>query len=164
LEVPETDVRILTVKEEAIKFEKGDLELEFSAVRNADGSAFDCGCLEHLIREQVEVMIRAEYDKLWLGDKESLVHLPVESLLPILLLKNFSSLSTSFDLSPEVFEYGFDPDVAFMRKIPPKKQAMLKEIDSQFIELNEGDDQQAVQIVIDENFVNKYLLEFVLMD
>lgn len=41
---------------------------------------------------------------------------------------------------------------------------MLKEIDSQFIELNEGDDQQAVQIVIDENFVNKYLLEFVLMD
>jgi len=51
LEVPETDVRILTVKEEAIKFEKGDLELEFSEVKNADGSKIECGIMEHLIRE-----------------------------------------------------------------------------------------------------------------
>ena len=78
-------------------------------------------------------MIRTEYAKVWVGDKQSLVHLPVESPLPLLVLKNFSSLSTTFTLDPYQLESGFDPDLAFKKSPPKKKLAMLKEIDSQFI-------------------------------
>lgn len=96
--------------------------------------------MEGLLSESIEAMIRNEYARVWSGDKESLVSLPVESLLPILVLKNFATLSTSFDIEPEHLEYGFDPDVAFMGKTPEKKKAMLKEIDSQFITVGDGMD------------------------
>lgn len=41
---------------------------------------------------------------------------------------------------------------------------MLKAIDSKFIEDKEGQDQQAIQAVIDENLINKFILDFVLFD
>lgn len=84
-------------------------------------------------------MIRAEYAKVWTGDKQSLLHLPVESLLPLLVLKNFSTFSTSFSYDPEKLDYSFDPDVAFKQIVPKKKAAMLKEIDSSFIKVDTED-------------------------
>jgi len=74
-----------------------------------------------LLNEEIDECIREEYTRLWSGDKESLASLPVESLLPILLLKNLGSLSTTFDLNSEVLEYGFDPDIAFGKKMSAKK-------------------------------------------
>lgn len=41
---------------------------------------------------------------------------------------------------------------------------MLKEIESEWIEQDEEKDPQAMQLIIDENLFNKYLLEFVLID
>lgn len=41
---------------------------------------------------------------------------------------------------------------------------MLKEIESKFSETAEGEDDAAVQIIIDENLINTYLLEFVMID
>ena len=100
--------------------------------------------MEEVLKEQIDKMIRDEYARVWSGDKDTLVHLPVESLLPLLLLKNFASVSTSFEISPQQLEYGFDPDLAFLEEIPAKKMAMLKEIDSQFIEVGEDQDEQAI--------------------
>lgn len=41
---------------------------------------------------------------------------------------------------------------------------MLKEIDSEFTEQEEGDDPFAFQIILDENVVNAFLLDFVLYE
>ena len=164
LEVPETDPRILVMKESAVKFDRGDFIIDFGEIKKAGTDEPVCEGMQAILKEQIDAMIREEYAKVWVGDKESLVHLPVESLLPLLVLKNFSSLSTTFTLDPEQLEYGFDPDVAFKKTPPKKKLAMLKEIDSKFIEVGDGQDQQAIQIVIDENLINKYLYEFVLID
>lgn len=165
-ELPETDFRILAIKEEALKYEVGEVDFEIATITAPDGSELACGCFESLIREQVGELIKSNFAKIMKGDKESLLHLPVESLLPIMILKNLASMSTSFEISPAHLEYGFDPDVAFggAKKMSPRKKEMLKEIDSQFIDDQEGMDKQAIQIVIDENFINKFLLEMVLVD
>jgi hypothetical protein len=41
---------------------------------------------------------------------------------------------------------------------------MLKEVDSKFSVLAEGEDQAAIQLILDENLINTYLLEFVMID
>jgi hypothetical protein len=97
-EVPEDDPRTLAVKPDAMKFQRGSFQLELKNFQNADGSEM-CSCMGDLLNEQVEQLIRNEYARVWHGDKESLVHLPVESLLPILLLKNLASFSTSLDIA-----------------------------------------------------------------
>ena len=109
-------------------------------------------------------MIQDIFKKVTSGDKEAVKTLPVESLLPILLLKNLESLSTQFELSPEHIEYGFDPDLFVHNEVPKRKAAMLKEIESEWIDQDEEKDPQAIQLIIDENLFNKYLLEFVLID
>jgi hypothetical protein len=38
-------------------------------------------------------MIKKEYDKMWSGDVESLKQLPVESLMPVLMLKHMGSIA-----------------------------------------------------------------------
>lgn len=96
--------------------------------------------MKNLVSELIIDMINNEYSKIVSGDKSSMVSLPVESMLPLLLFKNLASVSTSFEFNPEHLEYGFDPDLAFNHKILPKKAAMLKEIDSQFISEEEEHD------------------------
>lgn len=129
-EGPETDPRILEMKSSAVKFEKGDFIIEIQEIKRAGSDEPVCEGMQAMLKEQIDAMIREEYAKVWVGDKQSLVHLPVESLLPLLVLKNLSSLSTSFSLDPQTLEYGFDPDLAFKKTAPKKKLAMLKEIDS----------------------------------
>ena len=46
----------------------------------------------------------------------------------------------------------------------PKKKAMLKEIDSKFTDPKEDEDPQAIQFIFDENLINTYLLEFIMVD
>jgi hypothetical protein len=141
-ELPETDPRILVAKESAVKYEQGTFHLDFSQFRYSEAGAdfveFTCEGMNTLLKENSEEMIRSEYTKLWNGEKETLARLPIESLLPLLLLKNLGSVSTSFDMDHEQLEYGFDPDLAFNRKITAKKAALLKDIDSKFITLEEG--------------------------
>lgn len=66
----------------------------------------------------------------------------------------------------DYLEYGFDPEMVFerMRKPSAKKQSMLKEIDTKFSKPNIGEDPKGIQIILDENAINSYLLEFVMID
>ena len=93
-------------------------------------SAVTAGILS-LVQSQVETLIRFEYEKLWEGDVKSLKTLPVESLMPVLMLKHLGSFASFMDVRKEHIEYGFDPDSSFGRKQPSaRKQSMLKEVDS----------------------------------
>ena len=66
----------------------------------------------------------------------------------------------------DYLEYGFDPEMIFERARKPsaKKKSMLKEIESKFSKSEKGEDLKAVQLIVDENALNTYLLELVMID
>ena len=90
----------------------------------------------------------------------------------MLLLKQIGSVARTFKISPESLEYGFDPEVFYKNDRPyfKKKKSMLKEIDSVFTEDRvDADDNPkagdyAIQLILDENVVNAFLLDFVLYE
>jgi hypothetical protein len=53
------------------------------------------------------------YNQIWEGDMQKLSNLPVESFLPMLLLKHLGSFARDFEISPNFFEYGFDQEMVF---------------------------------------------------
>lgn len=60
--------------------------------------------------------------------------MPVESFLPVILIRHIGSFAMEQKLSPVSVEFGFDPEMVFerVRPMPKKKTAMLKPIDSEF--------------------------------
>lgn len=81
------------------------------------------------------------------------------------MLKHLGSFANQMDVNQEHIEYGFDPDQTFGRKQrSARKQSMLKEIESTFSEQEQGEDRAAIQLIVDENLINTYLLEFVMID
>jgi len=137
----------------------GTLKVELSDIKG-DASAE----LLSLVNSQVEKMILDKYNLLWEGDVGSLQTLPVESLMPVLLLKHLGSFATQIDISKDNIEYGFDPEGSIRKKPSKRKTSMLKEIESEFSTSEEGEDQAAMQLIVDENLINTYLLEFVMID
>ena len=55
----------------------------------------------------------AMYDKLWAGDLESLAAMPVESFLPMILIRHIGGLAMEQKTSPTQIEFGFDPEMIF---------------------------------------------------
>ena len=110
--------------------------------------------------------MRETYDEMWEGDFASLGKLPLESFLPMLFLKQVGSVATTFEITPVHLEYGFDPEIFYKNERPffKKKRSMLKEIDSEFSDVEEGQDPYAFQLILDENVVNAFLLDFVLYE
>jgi hypothetical protein len=162
-EEAETDEKVLKFNANAKQFVPGTFTVELDNVK-ATESAVTAEMLT-LVQSQVESLIRFEYDKLWEGDVKSLKTLPVESLMPVLMLKHLGSFANFMDVRKEHIEYGFDPDSTFGRKTPSaRKQSMLKEVDSVFSVPVEGEDQAAIQLILDENLINTYLLEFAMID
>jgi hypothetical protein len=84
--------------------------------------------------------VRETYDEMWEGDFASLGKLPLESFLPMLFLKQVGSVATTFEITPVHLEYGFDPEIFYKNERPffKKKRSMLKEIDSEFSDVEEG--------------------------
>ena len=108
------------------------------------------------------------YNGVFEGDMQKLSNLPVESFLPLLLMKHLASFAKDFDITPEHLEYGFDTEMIFeldKSKSSSRKRTLLKEIETEFSsnKLEDGDS-KAFQIIIDENAINSYLLEFVMID
>lgn len=122
--------------------------------------------LSEEIRSIVESAITKAYDEIWEGEVKTFNNLPVESVTPLLMLKQLSSFARNFVINMDCFEYGFDPEMIFerIRKPSAKKQSMLKEIDTKFSKPNVGEDLKGIQIILDENAINSYLLEFVMID
>lgn len=51
-----------------------------------------------------------------------------------------------------------------VRPTPAKKKSMLKEINSEFSSMTEKDNQLMLSFILDENAINSFLLEFVLVE
>ena len=119
-----------------------------------------------LLRSQIEAGIRSTYEEIWEGELDKIANMPVESFLPMLALRHIGSFAKEFSLSPENIEYGFDPEMYFerMRETPKKKKGLLKAIDSEFTAVEEGEDPKLLQLIIDENAFNSFILDFVLVE
>ena len=120
----------------AFRFEIGDITTDLGE---------DEASVKSILKEQSEKAVRATYEDMWDGDFAALGKLPLESFLPLLVLKQISSVATTFEITPEHFSYGFDPEIFYKQDRPffKKKRSMLKEIDSEFSELEEGQDPYA---------------------
>jgi hypothetical protein len=66
--------------------------------------------IETAIKEQTVKLIRSKYDALWLSKTDSLETLPVESLLPMLILKHAGAFAKTFIVNPQYLEFGYDPE------------------------------------------------------
>ena len=119
-----------------------------------------------LLRAEVEKVIKNTYEEIWAGDLDKIANMPVESFLPMLALRHIGSFSKEFSMSPESFEYGFDPEMYFeqLRETPKKKPSLLKDIDSEFTKPEEGEDPKLMSLIIDENAFNSFILDFVLVE
>ena len=106
------------------------------------------------------------YDDLWSGDVSKIAVMPVESFLPMLFLRYIIGFAMNQKISQEHLDFGFDPDMALssVRPYPPKKAEMLKEINSEFSVPDEGEDPKFIQLIIDENSVNTFIYDFVLVE
>ena len=106
------------------------------------------------------------YDSIWGGDLDSLSIMPVESFLPLILIRHVGGFALEQKISSQAIQFGFDPEMVFesVRPTPAKKKSMLKEINSEFSSMTEGDDPTMLAFIIDENAINSFLLEFVLVE
>lgn len=130
------------------------------------------GGIQYAVKVATKEAMNSAYDSIWEGNFQRLGKLPLESFLPMLLLKQIGSVARTFKISPQSLEYGFDPEVFYKNDRPyfKKKKSMLKEIDSVFTEgyVDQHDNPKsgdyAVQLILDENVVNAFLLDFVLYE
>jgi hypothetical protein len=141
----------------AFRFEIGDITTDLGE---------DDSTIKSVLKEQSEKAVREAYEEVWEGDFARLGKMPLESFLPMLLLKQISSVATTFEITPDHLDFGFDPEIFYKQDRPffKKKRSMLKEIDSEFSELEEEQDPYAFQLILDENVVNAFLLDFVLYE
>lgn len=51
------------------------------------------------------------YDQIWDGDLDKIINLPVESFLPLLLIRHYGAFTEKFEITNEHFEFGLDPEV-----------------------------------------------------
>lgn len=92
--------------------------------------------------------------------------MPVESFLPMLVLRYVATFSQHVDINNDMLGFGFDPELVLKSYRPPspKKQKLLKAIDSTFSEPEEGENKHAISIIVDENLFNTVILDFVIID
>jgi len=162
---PDVDEEVAKINKDAMMPTAKEFRLEFGTFLVNPDDAEAAGIKEAL-RTESEKAVRSAYEDIWDGDFAALGKLPLESFLPMILLKQISSVAKTFEITPNYLEYGFDPEVFYAKDRPffKKKRSMLKEIDSEFSEQPEGEDPFAFQLLLDENVVNAFLLDFVLYE
>lgn len=84
----------------------------------------------------------------------------------MIVIRHVGGFAMEQKLTPAAIEFGFDPEMLFerVRPTPKAKKGMLKEINSEFSPMEEGDQSTMFSFIMDENAINSFLLEFVLVD
>ena len=162
--VAEDNKEVLEINKNAQKPALKEFEFDLGFVAFEDSSIPEgCGAEVH---EGLIDGVMQMYDKLWAGDLESLTSMPVESFLPMIMIRHIGGLAREQKIDSQAVEFGFDPEMVFerVRKMPSKKPGMLKAINSEFSRQTDAKDPTMVSIIIDENAVNSLLLEFVLIE
>lgn len=82
--------------------------------------------------------------------------------------KHVGSFASEFEITPEFVTYGFDPEPAMVGMRPQgmqaRRQKLLKAINTEFSETDADDQKRAIQLIFDENLINMFILDFVLVD
>lgn len=58
------------------------------------------------------------YDDLWNGDLDKIQNMPVESFLPILILRYVGAFAKEQTFAESGIEYGFDPEMIYSKWRP----------------------------------------------
>ena len=142
-----------------------EFNFEVGEVTFEDGANVSQGCKDEVGEGMVNGVYEI-YDAIWSGDIESLATMPVESFLPLIGIRHVGGFAMEQKISSESIEFGFDPEMVFerVRPTPKNKPKMLKAIDSQFSTQTDGEDPVMVSFILDENAINSFLLEFVLVE
>lgn len=96
---------------------------------------------------------------------ESLTVLPIESLLPMMFLRQAGSYAIEQNVSPEYMDFGYDTQIFWSGKGQDnhaKKKELLKEIHSEHSTVTKEGHPILASLIIDENAVNNFLMEFVI--
>lgn len=79
-----------------------------------------------------------------------------------------SRFAQEVKVSPKAIDMGFDPEQLLGKtrtaNLIERKAKLFKEINSVFTSAETEGDERAIQFIIDENAVNSFLLDFVLVD
>jgi hypothetical protein len=168
--IPETSEDILQYNPKAVAPTTKDLELELGAMKFEnfpDGHA-DSAYIKEQLAKNVYDSIFETYNDIWDGDLDRMADLPVESFVPMMFGKHVGSFAAQFDINPDFVTYGFDPEPAMAgfrpESMQKRRQKLLKEINSEFSETDVEDQKRAIQVIFDENLINMFILDFVLVD
>ena len=164
--VSEDDRKILELNKEAQKPEFQDVELVLGEPSLGDDFTGDKDAVSKQLSEKVRKGLMDTYDELWSGDANRLSVMPVESFLPMIFLRYVVGFSKTKDINSENINFGFEPEMILdtVRPRPPKKASMMKEIHSEFSVPEEGGDPKFIQLIADENAINTFILDFVLVE
>lgn len=122
--------------------------------------------VNEFLKTESEKAVRRVYQEVLAGGISSFGLMPLESFLPLFLLKQLGSASRTHSITPEFIEFGFDLDPFYSKGRPsfPQKRSLLKAINTEFSRQEEGEEPFACQLIIDENAVNSFLLDFILYE
>lgn len=100
-----------------------------------------------------------------LGGKEAMVaKLPALSLAPVVGLYYAAFLAERVEFTDSYIEYEFSP--VSLKLLKPKyvHDEFIKSIDTQFHPQEQGDEQSALQLIVDENLINVVIGMFLKID
>ena len=82
------------------------------------------------------------YGEIWDGDVDQHANIPVESFMPLMLLRHVGTFADKTEMNSKHFTYGFDPEMVYSKYRPKtnKKEKLLKPIKSYFSDPEDGED------------------------
>ena len=89
-----------------------EFEFELEKVVFEEGSEVPEGCFDTLSEGVVDGVMQI-FDDLMSGDLDSLSLMPVESFLPIILIRHIGGFAVEQSVTSSAVEYGFDPEMIF---------------------------------------------------
>ena len=168
--VPEVQEELLKYNDKAMMPQTKDLQFDLGGFtyEDFDNGHANADYIKKTIESHVAKSFRDTYMKIWNGDMKKIANLPVESFIPLLFIKHMGAFAKEYSMTPDFIDMGFDPETLLKHNRPEafvdRKAKLFKEIESKFTEPEEGGDQRALQFIIDENAINSFLLDFVLVD
>jgi len=164
--VAEDNADVLSINKKALKPTVKDFAFNLGDITFDDAAASTSAACKSELEEGLVNGIMQMYESIWNGDLDSLSVMPVESFLPLIMIRHVGGFALEQNISSEAIEFGFDPEMVFesVRPTPAKKMSMLKEINSEFSQMTEGENPVMLSAIVDENAINSFLLEFVLVE
>lgn len=142
------------------------MQIEFGDAIFCDCFTGDAGVVGPEITAKVREGLETNYNEISSGNVDKLTVMPVESFLPMIMLRYVFGFARKQEISSENLDFGFDPEMLLegVRPTPSKKIELLKEIHSEFTVSEEGEDPKFVQLIMDENTLNAFILDFVIVE